>query len=49
VDISQLRVAHAHTQGNPKGVTWSLVTSGSHGTIDVTEPAYDVTESLKVP
>ena len=29
-DISQLPVAHAHTQGNPEGVTRPLVTSGSH-------------------
>ena len=31
VDIAQLPVAHAHTQGNPEGVTWHSVTSGSHG------------------
>jgi hypothetical protein len=24
-------VAHAHTQDNPEGVKWPLVTSGSHG------------------
>jgi hypothetical protein len=30
--VAQLPVAHAHTQGNPEGVKWPLVTSSSHGT-----------------
>jgi hypothetical protein len=28
-NIAQHLVTHVHTQGNPKGVTWPLVTSGS--------------------
>ena len=30
--VAQLPVAHAHTQGNPEGIKWHSVTSGSHGT-----------------
>ena len=30
--VAQLSVAHAYTQGNPEGVKWPLVTSGSHVT-----------------
>ena len=29
MDIAQIPVAHAHTQGNSEGVTWPSVTSGS--------------------
>ena len=31
-----LQITHAHTQGNPEGVTWTSVTSGSHGTCTTT-------------
>ena len=30
--VAQLPVGHAHTQGNPEGVKWTSVTSGSHVT-----------------
>jgi hypothetical protein len=35
-DIAQLSVEHTHTQGNPEGVTWHLVTSGTYGTCTTT-------------
>ena len=30
--VAQLPVGHAHTQGNPEGLKWTSVTSGSHVT-----------------